>query len=41
MQVDEVKNIRNVAFISHGGAGKTSLIETILFTPKPPKESAA
>jgi len=27
----ETKSIRNVAFISHGGAGKTSLVETILF----------
>jgi elongation factor G len=30
----ETKNIRNVAFISHGGAGKTSLVETILFNAK-------
>jgi len=30
----EIKNIRNVAFISHGGAGKTSLVETILFNAK-------
>ncbi|WP_273265503.1 elongation factor G [Flexistipes sinusarabici] len=37
MQVDEVKNIRNVAFISHGGAGKTSLIEAILFNAKATK----
>jgi len=34
MQAGEIKNIRNVAFISHGGAGKTSLIETILFNAK-------
>lgn len=27
----ETSAIRNVAFISHGGAGKTSLVETILF----------
>ena len=27
----EIRSIRNVAFISHGGAGKTSLIEAILF----------
>jgi elongation factor G len=27
----EIESIRNVAFISHGGAGKTSLIEAILF----------
>ena len=27
----EIGSIRNVAFISHGGAGKTSLIEAILF----------
>ncbi|WP_022850122.1 elongation factor G [Limisalsivibrio acetivorans] len=27
----EIGKIRNVAFISHGGAGKTSLVETILF----------
>jgi len=37
MQADEVKNIRNVAFISHGGAGKTSLIEAILFNAKATK----
>ncbi|TYB32690.1 MAG: elongation factor G [Flexistipes sinusarabici] len=37
MQVDELKNIRNVAFISHGGAGKTSLIEAILFNAKATK----
>lgn len=30
----ETKDIRNVAFISHGGAGKTSLVETILFNAK-------
>ena len=34
MKVSDTKNIRNVAFISHGGAGKTSLIETILFNAK-------
>ncbi|MGA1846474.1 elongation factor G [Deferribacter abyssi] len=34
MNVSSPKNIRNVAFISHGGAGKTSLIETILFNAK-------
>ena len=34
MKVGETKDIRNVAFISHGGAGKTSLIETILFNAK-------
>jgi elongation factor G len=27
----ETDKIRNIAFISHGGAGKTSLVETILF----------
>lgn len=27
----DIRSIRNVAFISHGGAGKTSLIEAILF----------
>ncbi len=26
----ETSMIRNVAFISHGGAGKTSLIEAVL-----------
>jgi len=30
----EIESIRNVAFISHGGAGKTSLIEAILFNAK-------
>lgn len=30
----DIKKIRNVAFISHGGAGKTSLVETILFNAK-------
>ncbi|PLX69889.1 MAG: elongation factor G [Denitrovibrio sp.] len=30
----ETKDIRNVAFISHGGAGKTSLVEAILFNAK-------
>jgi len=30
----ETKDIRNIAFISHGGAGKTSLVETILFNAK-------
>ncbi|KAA0257986.1 elongation factor G [Deferribacter autotrophicus] len=34
MNVSSPKNIRNVAFISHGGAGKTSLVETILFNAK-------
>lgn len=31
MEVNDIKLIRNVAFISHGSAGKTSLIEAILF----------
>jgi elongation factor G len=26
-----VSNIRNVAFIAHGGAGKTSLVEAMLY----------
>ncbi len=26
------KNIRNIAFVGHGGAGKTSLVEAMLFT---------
>jgi elongation factor G len=30
----ETKDIRNVAFISHGGAGKTSLVEAILYNAK-------
>ncbi len=30
----DIKKIRNIAFISHGGAGKTSLVETILFNAK-------
>lgn len=34
MKVNDIKNIRNIAFISHGGAGKTSLVETILFNAK-------
>ncbi|MGA1862282.1 elongation factor G [Deferribacter thermophilus] len=34
MNVSNPGNIRNVAFISHGGAGKTSLVETILFNAK-------
>ena len=28
----EVSRIRNVAFIAHGGAGKTSLVEALLYT---------
>ena len=28
----EVSKIRNVAFIAHGGAGKTSLVEALLYT---------
>jgi elongation factor G len=28
----EVSKIRNVAFIAHGGAGKTSLVESLLYT---------
>ena len=28
------ENIRNVAFLSHSGAGKTSLSEAILFNAK-------
>jgi len=34
MNVSDIKNIRNVAFISHGGAGKTSLVDTILYNAK-------
>ncbi|MCX8083704.1 MAG: elongation factor G [Calditerrivibrio sp.] len=34
MNVGDIKNIRNVAFISHGGAGKTSLVDTILYNAK-------
>ncbi|BAI80994.1 translation elongation factor G [Deferribacter desulfuricans SSM1] len=34
MNVNDPGSIRNVAFISHGGAGKTSLVETILFNAK-------
>jgi elongation factor G len=30
----DIKKIRNIAFISHGGAGKTSLVEAILFNAK-------
>ncbi|MBW2179567.1 MAG: elongation factor G [Deltaproteobacteria bacterium] len=28
---DTINNLRNIVFVSHGGAGKTSLAETILF----------
>ena len=34
MQQYELENIRNVVLLSHCGAGKTSLSETILFTTK-------
>ena len=34
MNVNDINKIRNVAFISHGGAGKTSLIEAILLNTK-------
>ena len=34
MNVNNTRSIRNIAFISHGGAGKTSLIEAILFNTK-------
>lgn len=30
----DIRKIRNIAFISHGGAGKTSLVEAILFNAK-------
>ncbi|MBI4698088.1 MAG: hypothetical protein HY758_04055, partial [Nitrospirae bacterium] len=30
----EVEKIRNVAVIAHGGAGKTSLVESMLFDAK-------
>ena len=30
----EAKNIRNIALIGHGGEGKTSLAEAILFNGK-------
>lgn len=30
----DIKKIRNIAFISHGGAGKTSLVEAILYNAK-------
>lgn len=38
MNVTDIMKIRNVAFISHGGAGKTSLIEAILFNAKATKK---
>ncbi|MBC7197003.1 MAG: GTP-binding protein, partial [Deferribacterales bacterium] len=38
MNVTDINKIRNVAFISHGGAGKTSLIEAILFNAKVTKK---
>ncbi|MCK5101092.1 MAG: hypothetical protein KAR45_23480, partial [Desulfobacteraceae bacterium] len=28
---DQIKSIRNIAFAGHGGSGKTSLAEAILF----------
>ncbi|MDY6820231.1 MAG: GTP-binding protein, partial [Deferribacterota bacterium] len=34
MSEPKLEEIRNVAFISHGGAGKTSLIEAILYNAK-------
>jgi elongation factor G len=34
MNVSDINNIRNVVFISHGGAGKTSLVDTILYNAK-------
>jgi elongation factor G len=34
MIVSDINSIRNVAFISHGGAGKTSLVEAILYNAK-------
>ncbi|MDK2791880.1 MAG: elongation factor [Deferribacteres bacterium] len=38
MNVSDINKIRNVAFISHGGAGKTSLIEAILYNAKVTKK---
>ena len=34
MKVYEAKHIRNIAFLGHGGCGKTTLIEAILFSAK-------
>jgi elongation factor G len=38
MIVSDINKIRNLAFISHGGAGKTSLIEAILYNAKMTKK---
>ena len=34
MKIYETKNIRNIAFLGHGGCGKTTLTEAILFSTK-------
>ena len=34
MKIYEAKQIRNIAFLGHGGSGKTALTEAILFSTK-------
>ena len=34
MKIYDANNIRNTALVSHGGSGKTSLLESLAFTTK-------